>query len=155
MDLKNNKSAKNILLPIVVLVWGVVGYQFFDAFNPDEVTVSQIATSKFKVPVFKKKDTFSLLTTDVDPFLGKVYKKPTRALKTKPKTIARTPWPSISYFGVVSNKNASSSVYIVSINGQQLLLKKGDTIQKIKVLRGSNESIFIKYAGKTKEFTLM
>lgn len=155
MDFKNDKGVGNVLLVIVILVFGVVGYQFFGYFYPDKVETSKIIISNFKAPIIKKKDIFSLLPTDTDPFLGTIYKNPNKISKIKSKLKSSTPWPTINYFGIVSDKNASSSVYIVSINGKQHLLKKGDTIQKIKVIRGSNEAISIKYAGVTKEFTLM
>lgn len=155
--MKGNKNIK-ILLPAVIVVWGLLIYKIVDAFSSENIAVTRIQKTNFKPPKGIKKDTFSLLPIEVDPFLGTTYTKSKTASQNinaihKPKIEKQ--WPSIGYFGIVTDKNSPISVYIVSINGQQYLLKKGDTLQKLRVIKGSEENIFIRYEGKTKEFPIM
>ncbi len=154
MSLSSKKNIK-ILLPIVLVIWGILLYQFIDIINPDAVVPAQLSKSPFITPTIKKKDTFSLIPLKSDPFLGTIYNKDRVVTKRASKPKSETPWPTIGFFGIVADKKAASSVYIVSVNGKQYLLKKGDTIQKIKVVKGTKESIHIKHAGKTKEFKIM
>jgi hypothetical protein len=157
MILKNNKNIK-ILLPVVILIWGVLIYKIVDAFTSEDVNVAKTQKTNFSPPTETQKDTFSLLPIKTDPFLGTVYSKLRQAAQNvntphKPKT--EQPWPDIGYFGIVADKKSTSSVYIVSVNGRQFLLKEGDTIQKLKVLKGSEENISIRFEGQTKEFPIM
>jgi type II secretory pathway component PulC len=155
--LRNNKNIK-ILLPIVILVWGGLLYKIFDAFRSDDIILSKGAKSTFIAPTFQKKDTFSLLPIDRDPFLGSMYNQSTANKNNSKKgsIIKDQPlWPTISFFGIVDDKDSKSSVYVININGKQYLLKRGDTLQKLKVLEGSKEAVHIQYKGKTKEFSIM
>ena len=157
MILKGSKNIK-ILLPVVILIWGFLIYKIVDAFSSENASIAKIQKANFKPPKGIQKDTFSLVPVETDPFLGMVYAKakpPSQNVNTVRKPQSEKQWPSIGYFGIVADKNSTTSIYIVSINGQQYLLKKGDTLQKLKIIKGSEGNIFIKYGGETKEFTIM
>ena len=143
---------------MVIVIWGLLIYKIVDAFSSENIDITKTQKTNFKPPKGIQKDTFSLVPIETDPFLGTVYVKSKQTPKnvnttSKPKIDQQ--WPSIGYFGIVADKKSTSSVYIVSINGQQFLLKKGDTLQKLKIIKGSEENIFIRYEGQTKEFPIM
>lgn len=143
---------------MVIVIWGLLIYKIVEAFSSENPGISKMQKSDFKRPKGIIKDTFSLVSVETDPFLGTVYSKlkpasPAAKQSNKPKMEKQ--WPSIAYFGVVADKKSPLSVYIVSINGQQFLLKKGDTLQKLKIIKGSEEKIFIRYESQTKEFPIM
>lgn len=150
-----NKFVK-ILLPIVVLIWGYVGYVIYDAFSSDdsEIQETPIASSYIK-PTIEKKESFELIPMDSDPFLGTLYKKPkmnrTAARNKSPNKELK--WPNIQFQGIVSG--GASAVYMISINGQQHLLSKGEEIQKVKLIKGSSESVSLQFEGQTKQFPIM
>lgn len=155
--MKGNRNIR-ILLPVVIGIWGLLIYKIVDAFNGGDTPTVNTATAHFKAPTGVKKDTFSLKPIVSDPFLGTVYAKerplsPTAT--TQRATKNETPWPNIGYFGIVADRNSPTSVYIVSINGQQFLLKQGDTLQKLKIIKGSEENIFIRFGKETREFLIM
>lgn len=155
--MKGNKNIK-ILLPIVIVIWGFLIYKIVDAFSSESIDIAKTQKATFKPPKGIQKDTFSLFPIETDPFLGTVYakSKPTsQNVNATHRPKSEKQWPSIGYFGIVADKKSTSSVYIVSINGQQFLLKKGDTLQKLKIIKGSDENIFIRYEGETKEFPIM
>lgn len=152
---KKNKFVK-ILLPVVILIWGYVGYVIFDAFSSDDSEIQKTpVTSNYTKLTIEKKESFELLPIDIDPFLGTLYKKP----KTKRTASVNKPskkeikWPTIQFQGIVSG--GASSVYMVSINGQQYLLSMGDEIQNVKLIKGSSEAISLKFEGQTKQFPIM
>ncbi len=152
--MKNKKNIK-ILVPIVVLIWGLVIYNIVDAFSSEDMAMLKNTASTFKAPEVHKKEAFALLPIARDPFLGTMYHKP-KAKKTTRKTIRQEiVWPSIKYEGFISGTSKKTSVYLLNINGQQHLVKKGDTLQNIKVIRGNQENLKLKYKGQTKEFTIM
>ncbi len=155
--MKGNRNIR-ILLPVVIVIWGLLIYKIVDAFSTVDTPTVNTATAHFKAPTGVQKDTFSLKPIGSDPFLGTVYAKEGTLSSTAntpraPKN--ETPWPSIGYFGIVADKNSPTSVYIVNINGQQFLLKQGDTLQKLKIIKGSEENIFIRFGKETQEFPIM
>lgn len=143
---------------MVIVIWGFLIYKIVDAFSSENAAIAKIQKANFKPPRIILKDTFSLVPVEADPFLGTTYAKSKPSIHNvnssrNPKSEKQ--WPSIEFFGIVADKKSTSSVYIVSINGQQFLLKKGDTLQKLKILKGSEDNIFIRYEGQTKEFPIM
>jgi hypothetical protein len=141
-----------------MVIWGVLIYKIVDAFTSDDVSIAKAQKADFKPPTGIQKDTFSLIPIGTDPFLGTVYAKSRPAsqhINAVRKLKTEKLWPRIGYFGIVSDKKSTSSVYIVSINDQQFLLKKGDTLQGLKIIKGSEENISIRFEGQTKEFPIM
>lgn len=153
--MKNKKNIK-ILLPLVIIIWGLLIYNIYGAFYPDSPSLSKNRTKKFKAPTVKEKETFELLPIKSDPFLGTLYQKSqNKQISSTKKSNKNSIWPNILFQGIVSDKNAKTNVYIVNINGRQFLLRKGDTLQNIKVLKGTKTSLKLKYKGQSKEFPIM
>ena len=143
---------------MVIVIWGLLIYKIVDAFSSENIAIANTQKANFKPPKGIQKDTFTLVPVETDPFLGTVYRKSKPVVRNVNNTYKpndEKQWPSIGYFGIVTDKKSTSSVYIVSINGEQFLLKKGDTLQNLKVIKGSEENIFIRYEGQTKEFPIM
>lgn len=142
----------------MIVIWGFLIYKIVDAFSSENTTIANTQKANFKPPKRIQKDTFSLVPIKSDPFLGTVYSKSKEtAVNTNTTYRPRNEkqWPSIGYFGIVADKKSTSSVYIVSVNGQQFLLKQGDSLQKLKIIKGSEKNIYIRYEGQTKEFPIM
>lgn len=158
-----NKKSIYILLPLVVLIWGVLIYQFFNLSSDKETPVSN-ATFEVKSYQFIKPDTISINTNYRDPFLGKMYSKPAVSSKKvyikknvvpfdnnlKPEIIQ----PSIIYKGIVSDTKDNYQVFMVLIDDKTYLMKKGQTENGLQLLSGNRTSIKIKYNKKTQVITL-
>ncbi len=154
--MKNKKNIR-ILLPLVVIIWGILIYKMVDAFSSDEAVVPQNAMGNFKAPDIKPKEKYTLIAIESDPFLGTVYKKKqkrtgTTARKIKVKEIV---WPQIQYMGLVADGGSNDKIFVVTINGQQQLLRAGETLENVKVLRGNAEKITLRFEGQTQEFSIM
>ncbi len=152
--MKNKKNIK-ILLPVVLIIWGLVIYNIVDAFSSEEIAGSKMDMAHFKAPKIKEKEVFTLLPIDSDPFLGTMYTKPKTKVTSRRNPVQEIVWPAIDYEGVISGKTFKSTIFIISINGQQHLVKKGDTLQGLKVIKGNTKLIKLKYKRQTKEFPIM
>jgi len=151
----NNKKNIKILFPIVVIIWGLVIYKIVDAFSVEELAMLKNTNATYIPPSIKQKQVFALLPIESDPFLGTFYNK-SNATKNIPRKVSqKIKWPVIEYQGIISGKDKKSTVYIISISGQQHLLKKGDTLQGIKVIKGNQEIIHLKFKGQKREFPIM
>ena len=149
-----NKKTLYILFPVVTLIWGVIIYQVIGAFSDPAPEIHAVAYSKDSA-VFeqKERELFSLSPIVRDPFLNKRYVEKV-IQKTEISTVQKrtVTWPSIQYKGMVSG--ASGSVFVISINGQDQLLKKGEAIQDVKLLSGSSDSVILRYKNQRKTYTL-
>lgn len=153
-----NKNTKTkVLLAVVILIWGYFGISLYSGFGNSDELAASIDKSSFKAPKILEREVFELEPIESDPFLGTLYKKQTAKVRNKTTTPKKETliWPNIKYSGIVSDNNSASSVFILTVNGQQHLLRKGDTIQKLKILKGSKNNILIQFEGVTKEFSLM
>ncbi len=146
-----NKTKTYILLALVLGVWGAIGYRIVSTINPSAPDVAQ---QNFEVSFSPKTnievDTFSIRVVNRDPFLG------TLLVKNKPKkTIRKTVQPKITwlpvlYHGSISKQNTKTKVFIISVSGQQNLMKIGQTINGVKLIRGNNNSVTVSYKGARK-----
>lgn len=155
--MKKNKNVK-ILLPIVIIIWGVLIYKIYDAFRPSAKNIRSSTPEVYTPQQIIEKDTFSLLPLDADPFLGILYVKKAEVSSKKippTKKVEEILWPEITYLGIVSDKEASTSVFIIQINGRQFLVKKGETIQDIQLVSGSDKTVQLRYKGKNKNYPIM
>ncbi len=131
-------------------VWGTVVYKIIEALNPDvpayEMTgLSANADYKIETQV----DTFSIRKVDRDPFLGTIVKdkKPVKKVASRPTL----QWLPVEYQGMLSN-GKKNKIFLISINGQQHLLKIGQERDSIKVLSGNNKQIRLQYRYESKRF---
>ena len=135
-----------MLLALVLGIWGIIGYRIVSTINP---SAPEVVGQGFEV-AFKPKtnielDTFSIQTVNRDPFLGTllVKKKPKRTFKKtmQPKVV----WLPVLYHGSISKQNTKTKVFIVSINGRQNLMKIGQTINGVKLIKGNSNSVTLTY----------
>jgi len=146
-----NKKTVYLVLPVVVGLWALVIYKVVNIYSASEKAV--VSTSSFVPPVFVSNtmDTFSITANYRDPFLGKtevpaVKKTPVVAPPPK-KVIEPTPWPAVTYGGVIKSRKSNEQLCMVSINGQTNFMKEGDVISDVllkKIYKDSIDVVFRK-----------
>jgi hypothetical protein len=142
-----------LLLVAVIGVWGVVGYKIIIGLSPEDITAVQqdnyemTFIPKAKVEV----DTFSIQILDRDPFLGTLIRKKNNISNNSnvlANKIALDSLPRISYNGMVKNQNASNQVFVINIDNNQYLLKKGQMAESVKLIVGNNQEIIVRVNNK-------
>lgn len=150
-----NKKSIYILLPIVLLIWGIVIFQFFSFTTSDNIVDNKSNEFNIKPLKVAVRDTFSINVNYRDPFLGKIY-APNSKIKTKStnSTIKKQSkqenaivWPIIKYKGLISDTKNKTKIFILIISGQNYYMKIGDTANEIFLKSGDNESVYVKYKG--------
>lgn len=152
-----NKKNIYILLPIVLLIWAVVIYQFFSFTTLDSALEN--TTTEFVIKPFKVKEhtAFSINVDYRDPFLGKMnaasttnpnHKKSTvTSGKKQAKPEETLVWPTIYYKGTISDSKQKNKLFIMVIDGHNFFMKKGDTENGVFLKDGDKESVYVKYKG--------
>lgn len=153
-----NKKNLYILLPAVIIVWGLVIYRFFKGMNPDTSLNQKAQTVKeFNPEELKESETFTIKADYRDPFLGSLAKKEKKIkrsyIPSKPKE-PEIPFPNIVYKGIISPKGKKEKVFLININGQQQLFKLKNTLNQVTLLRGNEEQITLKFQKEKRTFQL-
>jgi hypothetical protein len=147
-----NKKSIYILLPVVLLVWGGVLYQFFSFTTGDEVLENTSTDLNIKPFKLKERNAFSINVNYRDPFLGKMYQevhkvKNISKIRKESKLEEVIVWPSIIYKGIVSDTKEKNRLFILKIAGHDFFMKKGDVENGILLKDGDKESVYVKYKG--------
>ena len=147
--LKQKKTL--ILLTAVLVVWGIIGLQIYGYLNPDEEKLQEISTEQFNLVAKKQKETYQVKIHERDPFLGKLLIKQKKVRKT---IVKKEPiiFPNILYNGIIeSNKKRA---FIITINGQQKEVRKGQTSNEVTLINGSAKEVLLRYKGKKQVFKI-
>jgi type II secretory pathway component PulC len=140
-----------VLLVLVLAIWGIIGYRIVSTIKPKAPNISQQNMDvAFNPNINTKIETFSIQLMDRDPFLGTLYNKKPSPSSTKHKSTPPIIWPGITFQGIISKQNSKEKICILSINGQQHIMKAGKVIEGIKLLKINKKDILVSYKGQSK-----
>lgn len=163
-----NKAMTYVLGFAVVAVWGLIIYRILQATGGDDTPSFQNATvvkkeafNDYAIP----KDTTHLLLNYRDPFSEKKIdtmvipaRKTMDHLKNnfapaKPVKPAIN-WNFIRYTGFINNPGSKKFLAMISINGREVMMAEGETVDQVKLIKNSRDSVKIMYQGATKFITM-
>jgi len=136
------------LLGAVLAIWGTIGYKFVNGLRPSpSETIQQDFTMSFNPKTNTKIDTFSIQNLERDPFLGTLSSKKISTFpnRNKPTPKVKEYSPIITYGGMVKKQSSSYRVFVININDNQYLLKQGQTADSVKLIRGSDKEVIVRY----------
>lgn len=136
---------------MVLFIWGTVMYQLFSFSSSEEVPAVSSNEISLKPIKIAKRDSFAINTNYRDPFLGKMYSVNKDSIPKKKRTLKKVEalvWPTIQYKGIVSDTKEKSKIFMLVINNQTHLMKKGQTENEIYLKEGDRESVYVKYKGQ-------
>ncbi|MBI5541224.1 MAG: hypothetical protein HY951_14255 [Bacteroidia bacterium] len=155
-----NKSVRYILIFLVVLIWGTIAYKFLTYVNTDEDEILTQNTPKQKNEQNTITDTFQLVASYRDPFLGKsvvtnvqnTNQSSQRIIKTeKQKEIPKIEkkaisWPKLIYLGIIVNQKSKNQTSILKINGKDFIIHQGNIVSEVEIIKLYNDSVTVKYS---------
>lgn len=151
-----DRTKTYVLLTVVVLVWGIVGYKIHSSVYSD--TPIRLSTSDYSKELFiekkiKLRHTFTIHKHGRDPFLGTIKReKPNKKATPISRSVKPTkPEVKVEYAGMVKTGNSKEgSIFFVNINGSSNLMHIHDKISGIKLISGNDSEITIIINGKRK-----
>tara|TARA_B100000780_G_C21125721_1_gene456733 strand:+ start:3515 stop:3973 length:459 start_codon:yes stop_codon:yes gene_type:complete len=150
-----NKNTKtSVLLMVVVIVWGTIGYQLYLNYQPSQGETLAATKMHFVPKQHIIKNTYSITANYRDPFTGKKYKKPVVKKPTIKKQLPKPEiiFPRILFMGMIEG---AKKTYIISINNTQEVFQLNDTFLNITLVAANEKSITIRYQNSTKNYTLV
>lgn len=146
-----NKKSIYILLPLVLLIWGILGYRLFSFFGNEEEPIENDLTFQVQNTTNKAPDSVKIVVDYRDPFSGKLSNgnnsnklKTSNLRKPKIETVLNNMEenkPIIVYRGLVSDTKDKNKVFMFSVDNKTYLLEKGQTENDIKVISGDTKQI--------------
>ncbi|WP_218822518.1 hypothetical protein [Maribacter sedimenticola] len=146
-----------LLLALVLLVWGMIGYKFVNAINPS-TNIPQLVDSseKFVPKIIKERESFSIVADYRDPFLGTIKKPKSGIRKTAVKPVKKeVPKRNVTYTGFITDKGNNQKIFFVTIDGQQQMMSLNDTYQEVKLVQGTKNYIKVVYKGISEKISLI
>jgi hypothetical protein len=166
-----NKKMLYVLLPAVVLIWGMIAYRIVQSLE-GEILVKPASGSRHdKIEEQTTDESYVLLTDYPDPFLSNPIKKskdrifpfPQAPMPQQSRSISATPvhspsplvvppvtvhWPEVAYLGVIENKAKKTKVALLKVAGQEVLLRAGALHQGVRVTSIFRDSIGLAFQGE-------
>ena len=137
-----------MLLVAVLGIWGTITFKVVNGLNPEQPPSTSLEFEATFQPRFHKDiDTFSIKPIKRDPFLGKMSKAENQLIKNKRTVKSNVKLPHIQYNGLIKKEGNTNRIFVVEINNQQHLLKRGQTIHGVKLISGHKSSITVSYKG--------
>jgi hypothetical protein len=155
-----NKKLTYVLGLAVLVVWGLIIYRVVEAAGGDDDAIPATSTiikkevyNDYSIP----KDTTRLLLNYRDPF-GLIKQKDTVKQKSSSSkrsfnSLAIKPafnWGFIKYSGYMRNPGSKKLVALLVINGKNVNMAEGETVDNVKLIRNMGDSVKVSYSGKTK-----
>jgi hypothetical protein len=157
-----NKKNIYILLPLVLLIWGAVMYQFFSFSNSSLEEIKHNEEPVFKPLVIKKREPVILEVQKRDPFLGKfeVSSASNRTVTSVKRAVKNNSvvakkkdpiiWPIIIYKGIVSDTKDKNKVFMLVIDGRTFLMRTKNKENEVLLIEGDRETIEVVYKNESK-----
>lgn len=145
-----------ILLPTVLGIWGLVGYNIYIQMNPDVLSVNSEKLEITKPDALTEVDTIRLMLDYPDPFMkkikqsrkpdpvmvSKVKKKPTKKPVDRKKDVIQA--PTLVWSGRVKNTESNKETFLVMANGRSHIVSVGDSVAGFKFNRAFADSLEFK-----------
>lgn len=155
-----SKKITYLLIGLVAIVWGLIIYRIFDSLNQN----NDQPEPKYTGVVKKKLENYDSIYPHTqlalnyrDPFgiarndtaIVKISKnhdlKISDVIPAKPAAIN---WNFVNYSGYINNPQSKKIISIMKINGREAMMKDGEVIDRVKLLKNMEDSIKISYLGK-------
>lgn len=156
-----SKKSIYILLPLVLIIWGMLIYQFFSYSSPDEIEIDAEVPTVVNIE-YNAPDTTTIDASHRDPFTGKLENSKSankKVVKSNTHSMNQDVAPQeqvqIEYKGIVTDVVNKNKVFMILINNQTFLMKQGDKEKDVELISGNNESILIKHRGKKTKIFLI
>lgn len=163
MNWKKDKRTLYVLLPAVLAIWGLIGWQVFSGLRPPDLPVTiRPQPQSHEQP----KTTRSLSLDYEDPFkirssrsiTSTATNKPAATPKTPTKAAAVTPppqkvekpWPLVRYLGMIKNLSTKRHNAMLQLENQTEMVVIGATWQELTVVRCEADSVQLRFEKETR-----
>lgn len=155
-----NKKFTYSLFACVIALWGWIFFKVYTAINEEEIPIVQDKPQKtilFNL-INHENDSIKLDLNYRNPFLESGIDPVVEQVRTVAPASASTMsikknlvnWPDISFKGSITNAITRQKIALVFIDGKEIMLTEGQTLNGLKLLKYGADSIKVKYQTETR-----
>jgi len=147
-----NKKLLYVLVPAVLVIWGAIAHRalMYLSVNNDNHTL--LMKNQQQGSLVTSNDTFTLLLNYPDPF---GYEPRPNSVVNQPRNqIKKNKWPQVQIYGIIGNGNKDCMLVSLSIDNQDAIIKVGERIHQVKLVRVKSQSMTLSFEGEQKQFKL-
>jgi hypothetical protein len=160
-----NKKMVYILVPFVVIIWGLIIFRVYDFIDNKDIIQAQPVRKFDSVIAFNPLDTYNIKTRRFDPFLQNnkvkevlIEEEPREFNFEKPEMdfsqyFHKIAWPEITYSGSIENSGIKNRIGLLKLGNQQILIREDQNILGIQVIKIYNDSIILNLSGDRRTFS--
>jgi hypothetical protein len=174
----NSKRSVYLLLPLVALVWGLIGWRIWaaaggpeEALPTDHPTLPKTAQTSTRLPrlLLGYGDPFkpaagggrapspppvatALPAAAATPAPGRLAFPVRPAEPTPAKPVVTIDWPHIKYLGTITHANGQAQVALLDIDNEELVVKVGHSAHDIRVVQLFRDSVQLTYKSQKRSF---
>jgi hypothetical protein len=153
-----------ILIPAVVAIWAMIGYQLYAFLREPEnpvYTMPDRPAAKNAIDSIE----YTLIADYRDPFLGRksAVRVNVGGAKVTPKTTSRVgktdgtlpkpvEWDVFTYMGMIENNSSRSRIALMLRQGNSIIIQEGEMIGQFKVVKIWPDSVRLECQGELKSF---
>ncbi|MBI1286285.1 MAG: hypothetical protein GC178_01790 [Flavobacteriales bacterium] len=152
-----DKKTLVVLIPALIIVWGMIIYRLVETFSEDDPTVEIFARTE--APVESEHITYALQLDYPDPFLKaeirKAVVKDVKKSSTKPqkkpvqRKVRETPAPKLRYNGRVENRTSNEERHLISINGNPHIVALNELVDEVTLQKVFTDSVQFRWNKET------
>jgi len=154
-----SKKTLYLLLPLVALIWGLIGYRVFKMTRPVDGDFESFAKRSIRTDSVTYNKLVPLTLDYRDPFLKETVSIDAENKNDEfaslfannpepPKVVI--PWPLIGFKGVIVSKN--EQLAILEIDGKRLLVSQGKEYNGFRIEEIFTDSITIAFSNEIKTY---
>lgn len=141
-----------------MIIWGMIIYRIIKVSGDDNNLPEDILLVFEKDKISDTKDTFVIVANYRDPFLSKnLAFNPSAAQITNPSKkqalnsiIKQLNWPVIKYGGIIQRSYSGTVIGLLTINGKNYLVKKGNTFEEVLIEEIGKDSVMVVFGSSRK-----
>ncbi len=148
-----NKKALYLLIPAVIIIWGIIAYKIIIGLNSDDnIMPADFSTKQTNKVRQETSNNYTLIASYRDPFLG-IVQKTTSVINhdtikrniIKPIQKTEILFPNIVFFGCIKNKMSNKEFAIIKVDGKERTMGIGESEQGIEIKKIYKDSIVISF----------
>ncbi|GET34227.1 hypothetical protein PbJCM13498_30900 [Prolixibacter bellariivorans] len=151
-----NKKLVYLLLPLVLLIWGLIFYRIYTNLHGKQVNSSFRKQVTKEIDVSDNEEKPKLSLNYPDPFLKSASGGTVKTKASHQRSDVRSQpinWPMITYRGMVRSEKLKAKVMgFLRVGTKDLLVHKGDVAHELTVLRIVKDSIQLENREKKRWF---
>jgi hypothetical protein len=151
-----------VLLPLSIIIWGIIIVKVITQFTKPYLSNEYIQLDEDDPFADTLPNSYTLNVNYLDPFLKHFVQsrlqenespKNIRTFSSQNSENNSKQWSTITYGGVIMNKNNKKEVYLITVNSKSFLVRLGEKADLFQLKKAFKDSIIVRLNKENRTIT--